>query len=85
MEEALEGERGSFVVEVEIDQHVVRIVNRPMDSVGTYPCSSPCVGESVERACPGLEVGDGVLDVKCDHVGNVRRAVADWYPGNLGF
>jgi hypothetical protein len=60
--QALERFGGGNVVEVEVDEHVVVVVDGAVDSVGAYAGGSAGVGEGVERCLPGGEVGDRVLD-----------------------
>src|SRR6266571_292689 len=57
-------------VEFEIDDGVVWIVNRPQDPVATYARLLPIDRVAVECLLPGIEVGDGVLDLQDDHAGS---------------
>jgi DNA-binding CsgD family transcriptional regulator len=58
---------GLHGVEVQIDQHILQVTDRPLDSVRTDPCIPPRLPEAIEGSGPGLEVCDRVLDVKGHH------------------
>src|SRR2546421_6479709 len=54
-------------VEVEVDHHVVRVVNRSLNALGSDARLAPGLGKAVERRDPVSEVGDVVLDVQRWH------------------
>ena len=63
-------ERGCGVngVEVEVDNHVVGVIDRALDPLGAHACVPSRVIELSEGLGPGFEVRDGVLDAKRHHV-----------------
>jgi hypothetical protein len=85
LEELSEGKCGLVCVELEIDDDVARVVHRSQHAMRTHACLASCVAKSFECGCPGLEVGDRVLDVKDGHRWNVRLVILDRYPRKLGF
>ena len=65
-----EAEEGRCVVggvEVEVDDDVVGVVNRPLDALLAYPGLLAGLGEAAERGVPRVEVGDGMFDVQGGH------------------
>ena len=54
-------------VEVEVDEHVVGVVDRPLDTVGLDTGLGAGVREALEGGESTIEVGDGVFDVQCGH------------------
>lgn len=54
-------------VEVEIDDDVVRVVDRALDSFAAHAVPSANLAEALEGGVPQVEVSDRVLDVQCRH------------------
>jgi hypothetical protein len=54
-------------IEIEVDDNVRGIVERPLDALVPYPGLLPQISEPRERGIPGVEVGDGMFDVKRVH------------------
>jgi hypothetical protein len=61
--------------EVEVDDHVPGVVDRPLDAMPEHTGQLPDLGESVERRLPAIEVDDAVFDVQCRHGGSLARRV----------
>lgn len=72
-------------VELEIDHDVAGVVHGSVHAMRAHACIASCVAESIECGRPGLEVGDRVFDVQCEHGRNVRPLILDGYPRKLGF
>ena len=73
------------VVELEIDDHIMRVVDRSLDPMGPNAGGLSGVSKLVEGSGPDLEVSDGVLDVKSCHQMTVRAQCRSANPKYLGF
>ena len=71
--------------ELEDDDDIARVVDRPQHPVRSHACVLTCLAESVEGGRPGREIGDRVLDVEGGHRRNVRPGALCRYPRKLGF
>jgi hypothetical protein len=54
-------------VEVEIDDDVVGVIDRPLDAVPEHTGPLPEFGEPVECPFPEIEIDDRMFDVQCRH------------------
>jgi hypothetical protein len=57
------------VLKVEVDDDIVGIVNRPVDTVSLHPSLGTSAREALKGKEPFIEIGNSVLDLQYWHDG----------------
>jgi hypothetical protein len=73
VQEAEKSFRLSDGVEVEVDDHISRVIDGSLDALLPNPSLPTDIGEPRERRVPGIEVGDGMFDLQGCHGNSLVR------------